>query len=285
MSFRRALVLAGSATLLALVWPAASPADHVSVEASAVAVLKERAGSGAWLVEVSYSVRCLGDEGGVQYFGDWSLVDEQTRESIYLGGIFFASSKVTQIVAAKRDWRRMRPELKVACGAGEPGHGSAFIEVIGDGAIVPPLDGDGEGGGGSGSGGSGGGSGGSDPTEPLRAGGCLRPLVGTDGPDTLIGSGAGDVIFGRGGNDSIHGRGGHDCLIGGAGNDTLRGESGDDRLTGGPGRDKTFGGAGNDTIPVRDGVKDIVDCGPGRDLVFADKKDVVARNCEDVRRA
>ncbi|MDQ2982204.1 MAG: hypothetical protein M3R26_07780, partial [Actinomycetota bacterium] len=263
-----------------------------SVEASVVAVLKERAGSGAWRVEVSYFVRCVGDERGTQYFGTLSLVDEQTSERIYLGGVSSASGKVTQIVAAKPYWRRMRPELKVACGAGEPRHGSPFIEVIGDVAFIPALDGDGEGGGGSGSG-SGGGSGGSDPTEPTRAGGCLRPLVGTDGPDTLIGSGAGDVIFGRGGSDSIHGRDGHDCLVGGAGNDTLRGESGDDRLTGGRGADTLVGGAGinvydagsgNDVVDSVNRRVEFVRCGPGQDRARVDRRDSVS-GCERVTRA
>ncbi|MGZ8691991.1 MAG: hypothetical protein ACXWZT_04575, partial [Gaiellaceae bacterium] len=60
MRFRRALALAGSATLFALAWPTASPADHVSVDASVQAILKERAASGAWRVEVSYLVRCNG---------------------------------------------------------------------------------------------------------------------------------------------------------------------------------------------------------------------------------
>lgn len=291
MSFRRALALAGSATLFALLWPAASPADHVSVEASVVAVLKERVRSDAWRVEVRYFVRCLGDERGTQYFGNLSLVDERTGESFYLGGVSSASGKVTLTVAAKPYWRRLlRPELKAACGAGEPRHGFPFIEVIGGVASVPPRDGDGEGGSGSGSGGGSGG--GSDPTE-LRTGGCLRPLVGTDSPDTLTGSGAGDVIFGRGGSDSIHGRNGHDCLVGAAGNDTLRGESGDDRLTGGPGADTLIGGAGinaydagsgNDVVDSVNGRVEVVRCGPGQDRASVDRRDRVT-GCERVTRA
>jgi hypothetical protein len=290
MRFRRALAFAGSATLFALVWPAASPADHVSVEASVQAILKERAASGAWRVEVSYLVRCNGaGAGGASYTGNLSLVDELTRESIYLGGVSSASGTVTQIVAAKPYWRQMRPELKVSCWDDATLHGSATIEVTGSAAIIPPRDGDGEGGG---SGGSGGGSGGSDPTEPLRSGGCLRPLVGTDDPDTLTGSGAGDVIFGRGGSDRIHGRDGHDCLVGGAGNDTLRGESGADRLTGGPGADTLIGGAGinaydagsgNDVVDSVNGRVENVRCGPGQDRARVDRRDRVS-GCERVTR-
>ncbi len=290
MSFGRALALAGYAMLFALVWPAASPAGHVTVEASAVALLKERAGPAAWRVEVSFVLRCQGDDaGGASYFGNVSLVDERTRESIYLGGVSSASGRLTVTVAAKPYWRRMRPELKVACAAGEPSHGSGFIEVTGEAAIVPPRDGDGEGGGGSGGGGGGGGS---DPTEPPRAGGCLRPLIGTDGPDTLAGSGAGDVIFGRGGSDSLRGRDGHDCLVGGAGNDTLRGESGDDRLTGGSGADTLLGGAGinaydagsgNDVVDSVNRRVEFVRCGPGQDRASVDRRDRVS-GCESVTR-
>jgi hypothetical protein len=45
------------------------------------------------------------------------------------------------------------------------------------------------------------------------------------------------------------------------------------------------GGGGNDTInvdeaPGADNVLDFVDCGRGRDTVFADGADTVAKNCE-----
>ncbi len=291
MSLRRALAFAGSAALFALVWPAVSPADHVSVEASAVAVLKEHMGSGAWSVEVRFSVRCIGATRGVLYFGNLNLVDEQTGERIYLGGVSSASGKVTQIVAAKSYWRRMRPELKVSCAEDLGGHGSDFIDVLGGAALVPARDGEGEGGGGGASGG--GPDGGSDPTAPQRAGGCLRALVGTDGPDALTGSGAGDVIFGRGGSDSVRGRDGHDCLVGGAGNDTLRGENGDDRLTGGRGADTLVGssgvnaydaGSGNDVVDAVNGRVELVDCGPGQDRARVDLRDRVS-GCERLTRA
>lgn len=138
MSFRRALALAGYATLFALVWPAASPADHVSVEASVVAVLKERAGPGHWRVEVRYFVQCIGVTRGAVYSGNLNLHDEQTGERIYLGGVSHASGTVTQIVKAKPDWRRMRPELKISCGENLGGHGAGPIVVIGGVALIPP---------------------------------------------------------------------------------------------------------------------------------------------------
>lgn len=278
--------------LFALAWPAASPADHVTVKATASATLKQRVRSDAWRVEVRYVATCIGDDRGLQFFGTISLVDEKTGESIYLGGISSESGKFTQNVESKPYWRRMRPLLKISCSAGEPRHGSAFIEVLGEVVLIPPLDGDDGGGaaGGGGGGGGGGGSGGNDPTEPLRAGGCRLPLVGTDRAETLNGSGAGDVIFGRGGSDRIDGRPGADCLIGGAGNDTLRGADGDDRLTGGSGADNLAGGSGvnayragsgKDVVDSVNGRVELVDCGSGQDRARVDKRDRVS-GCERV---
>ena len=109
-------------------------------------------------------------------------------------------------------------------------------------------------------------------------------LRGTSRNDTLSGLGGNDLLNGLAGNDLLKGGAGNDKLNGGAGNDTLYGGSGNDVITGGPGSDRVFGGPGNDTIYARDRVKDAIDCGGGRDTVFADKKDGVARNCEVVRR-
>jgi len=55
-------------------------------------------------------------------------------------------------------------------------------------------------------------------------------------------------------------------------------------LVGGPGRDRLFGGFGRDTFRARDGERDIVGCGAGRDEVFADRIDLVGVDCERVRR-
>jgi hypothetical protein len=38
-------------------------------------------------------------------------------------------------------------------------------------------------------------------------------------------------------------------------------------------------------IHAADGARDTIDCGPGHDIVYADKHDVVARNCEVVHRS
>jgi Ca2+-binding RTX toxin-like protein len=63
----------------------------------------------------------------------------------------------------------------------------------------------------------------------------------------------------------------------------IRGLAGDDSLCGGPGNDVLEGGAGMDRINVKDGKRDRVDCGPGRDTVTVDTKDRL-RHCERTRR-
>ena len=84
----------------------------------------------------------------------------------------------------------------------------------------------------------------------------------------------------------------------GAGDDTIEGGNGDDAITGGPGRDTINADAaadscnflvcrlphGNDTVHVRDGEADSVECGVGTDRVIADAADTVAPSCETVER-
>ena len=83
-----------------------------------------------------------------------------------------------------------------------------------------------------------------------------------------------DVLTGTAHADRLYGRGGNDVLLGLAGADLL---------DGGPGGDRLDGGAGNDTIKAKDGVRDRVACGAGRDTVTADRADTLA-GCESVRR-
>ena len=146
--------------------------------------------------------------------------------------------------------------------------------------------------------------------------------VGTNGPDTLRGTDRADNLSGRGGNDVLFGRGGSDNLLGGPGKDWVLGGGergpggGDKNLAGGPGNDGVIagqgsdnasggegndllidgnlresshdrfsGGAGNDVLIVNHfpPFEDIVSCGRGFDRVLADRKDVVAPDCERVR--
>ena len=121
---------------------------------------------------------------------------------------------------------------------------------------------------------------------------CAARKVGNRRANRLDGTSAGDTIFGRGGDDRIRGLGGDDCLFGeggkdlmrgGGGADSLSGGNGADDLNGGPGRDTVKGGPGPDGIVARDGVKDVIACGPGRDKLRADRIDT-ATGCERIRR-
>ena len=84
---------------------------------------------------------------------------------------------------------------------------------------------------------------------------------------------------------------------GGEGFDVLHGGLGATR-SGGPGNDRVFAAAprdgnvdivdgdeGDDRILIRDGIADVVSCGPGIDRARADQNDEVAADCEAVRRA
>ena len=108
-------------------------------------------------------------------------------------------------------------------------------------------------------------------------------ISGSRGADVIQGTARDDVICGRGGNDVIHGRGGNDLLVGGAGNDRiyggpgqdlLVGGAGSDLLNGGGGRDTLLGSGGADTLYARDGVRDVVNGGFGRDRARVDRVDV-----------
>lgn len=122
------------------------------------------------------------------------------------------------------------------------------------------------------------------PALPIRGGAGRDVLIGTWDRDTMLGLGRGDLVRGLDGIDYIDGGKGHDRLQGGGGDDTLYGRNGNDALSGGTGRDRLLGGWGNDTFSTRDGTRDFVSCGPGRDTVTADRRDRVARDCERIRR-
>jgi uncharacterized repeat protein (TIGR01451 family) len=92
------------------------------------------------------------------------------------------------------------------------------------------------------------------------------------------------VVGGKDRGDTIFGEGGADQIFGAAGNDHLVGGDGGDRLRGGKGKDLLEGGAKRDRLLAVDGAKDTVRCGAGRDRVRADRRDVVADDCERVAR-
>jgi Ca2+-binding RTX toxin-like protein len=124
-------------------------------------------------------------------------------------------------------------------------------------------------------------------------------LFGGAGRDTINGGGGRDLVSGDDGADDIDGDLGspnpdNDRLAGGPGNDTIGGGPGNDRLEGGPGADTldgegnqdrpidggfrggVFGGADDDTLSGCDGVEDLLDGGPNRNvLTFDDGIDVI----------
>lgn len=102
--------------------------------------------------------------------------------------------------------------------------------------------------------------------------------------DVLRGTNRADVLKGGPGSQRIKGRSGPDRVGGGRGNDCLSGGRGGDRLAGGFGRDVLRGGRGRDFLNARDGTRDKVLCGKGRDRARVDRFDKV-RGCERVRRA
>jgi Ca2+-binding RTX toxin-like protein len=139
-------------------------------------------------------------------------------------------------------------------------------------------------------------------------------LQGTNGDDTLIGKGGNDTLLSLRGRDNLLGGPGKDCLLcvtaslnkntggdkillGGPGRDIVESGKGSDIVVGAEGndllrddyirefsKDGLSGGPGNDVIDVMHyrSARDLVVCGSGFDRVGADRKDVVAPDCEKV---
>ncbi len=93
-----------------------------------------------------------------------------------------------------------------------------------------------------------------------------KPIVGTNGKDTLRGGAGNDELIGKGSADKMFGAGGNDDLLGGSGNDKLYGDAGSDRLEGGRGNDAIFGGNGKDKL-FGDKGTDTLSGGKGVDVL------------------
>ena len=120
--------------------------------------------------------------------------------------------------------------------------------------------------------------------DDLLAGGAGNDGIrGGAGRHRMLGAAGADRIAGGVGSDIADGGGGNDVIDAGTGADRVLGGPGADRLSGGRGPDDVRAGAGDDRVAARDGTPDRVDCGPGRDVVAADRLDVVS-GCETVRR-
>lgn len=127
------------------------------------------------------------------------------------------------------------------------------------------------------------------PVLPIPPAGCT--IGGTRGNDVLFGTAGNDVICTLGGDDHIHGGGGSDVVRAGSGDDVVEGQAGNDsveggdgadtlvgsvgrdRLVGGPGRDRLDGGSAEDELRARDGARDVVRGGRGRDTARVDRYD------------
>lgn len=120
------------------------------------------------------------------------------------------------------------------------------------------------------------------PREPQGPTGVRKR--GSAAADVLRGTPYADRLLGLGGDDRLLGGGGDDLLDGGRGADRILGGAGRDQLVGGPGLDTGDGGPGADALRMRDGVRDVVRCGAGRDRATVDRVDRVI-GCEVVRRA
>lgn len=149
-------------------------------------------------------------------------------------------------------------------------------------------------------------------------------LSGTERRDSILAGRGDDRIAAGGGDDFVDAGLGNDVVFAGAGNDAVSGGPGNDRIVGGIGRDFVGGNAGNDFIDARDPPSrvradcqrpcwrpklptdadiawgdsgddrivsrdarvDAVRCHGGRDVVSADRIDVISpfRDCEVVIR-
>ena len=81
--------------------------------------------------------------------------------------------------------------------------------------------------------------------------------------------------------EDVYGSPGPDRLEASAGPNTVDAGAGDDLLIGGAGEDSFYGGDGNDRVEARDGIADVIDCGPGADTAVVDPADSQVE-CEGV---
>ncbi|HEX2128215.1 MAG TPA: hypothetical protein VHF58_03255 [Solirubrobacterales bacterium] len=103
---------------------------------------------------------------------------------------------------------------------------------------------------------------------------------GGAGADRLVGTKGNDVLTGRGGPDVLSGGSGEDRLIGGPGRDVLRGGPGYDQLNMRDGEE--LASPGRDRIVARDGGRDEINCGAGRDVALVDEEEDGVYFCETV---
>lgn len=113
----------------------------------------------------------------------------------------------------------------------------------------------------------------------------IAPGLGNDlvraGPKTPL-----EIDSGPGA-DTVIGSRLSDFIEGGRGRDLIRSRAGEDLIDGDEGRNRLFGGRGDDYVDARNGVSDVVDCGPGKDeeaFVDARRLDPGIEGCELIHR-
>ena len=115
-------------------------------------------------------------------------------------------------------------------------------------------------------------------------------VYGGIGSDKVVGGPGNDFILSDLGSDSVAGEEGRDFIDSYLGSDRIAGGERPDWIVDGPldetVKDTISGGDGDDVIIVNNdpAARDIVSCGGGFDRVAADTKDLVAPDCERVRR-
>jgi Ca2+-binding RTX toxin-like protein len=290
MGCRRPLTALGCVCFAALFAPAPAAADHLTPSGKIFGEVAAYDGGGSWTVDVQWAGECLGAPGGpeTKYGGHIWMTDTATGERIYVGGfVTQAGIKQPRFTSGAKP-RTLAIELIITCYIAFPNHGADYSVTVPGNVVTIPARFAGFGGGGGSGGGVGGGGDGVDPGVPLGPGGCGPAILGTNGPDELTGGDEGEIVVGFAGKDVLDGRLGHDCLIGVGSADRLLGGDGNDRLTGGRGRDHLAGGRGvnaydagpgNDRIAARNGKRELVICGSGRDRASADRRDRT-RGCE-----
>ena len=100
-------------------------------------------------------------------------------------------------------------------------------------------------------------------------------LFGGTGSDSLYLGRGGGVVLGEEGRDLLMGSAMSDALTGGPSGDVLVGGDADDVVRGDEAVDTLHGGAGADVVLAQDGLAEVVDCGEGDDLAYADRADVL----------
>jgi len=202
----------------------------------------------------------------------------ETNEELNCGGVYLLTAGTTSYLAdSLRDVQDTLPNDEIVVSFRNPriGHlGSVQTEPMTDGSRVltnewditiapppPPEDiGGGPGGPGTASG-------------PKDSAAAICTIKGTRRNNRLVGTPGTDIICGFGGNDVLIGRGGNDILVGGFGNDTVKG---------GLGLDSLYGNAGVDRLIGKDGKRDFLHGGPGRDSATRDRGKDKLRSIERV---